>query len=113
MEALDILNKIKDEIVFYNDIGTKKQREIDTAIEELEELIKRNEQLEAVNKNYGDTIIALRSKVKELEEPNSCTSCIYFQNQIDEYEIACDFICGFFDMKSQRYCGAYVGKDKQ
>lgn len=44
----------------------------------------RIKQLEEVNKNYGNTILQLREKVKELEEPKMCDGCRHHGEQSDD-----------------------------
>jgi len=44
-------------------------------------------------------------------ESRTCLDCRHFQNQINDSEIACDLICGFFSIEPQKYCGAFELKE--
>jgi hypothetical protein len=44
------------------------------------------------------------------EQEKSCLDCKYLQNVISDTEIACDYHCGFFDLR-YKYCGCWEGRE--
>jgi hypothetical protein len=47
---------------------------------------------------------------QEQEKEKSCLDCKYLQNVISDTEIACDYHCGFFDLRYKQ-CGFWEGRE--
>lgn len=59
--------------------------------------------LKNIQKKYTTKYTKTKSKDYKTR---SCFNCDYFQNEINNEEIACDYWCGFFPIK-YKYCNKW------